>query len=100
ARARRPQPAARLPLALPRRIQDGVPRGAGVLVVTNLILSARSHSFLLDRIDGQLLSASSSLERRLPAATAAASRGRLGVTTLSASTSSPSAAPPPAPSPA
>jgi len=51
-------------MSLRRRVLVGFLLVAGVLVVTNLVLSATLHSFLLDRVDAQLLSASSSLERR------------------------------------
>ena len=51
-------------MSLRRRILVGFLLVAVMLVVTNAVLSTRLDSFLLDRVDSQLVSASSSVERR------------------------------------
>ena len=51
-------------MSLRRRVLVGFLLVAAVLVVANGVLATRLDSFLLDRVDGQLVSASSSVERR------------------------------------
>ena len=53
-------------MSLRRRVLVGFLLVAAVMVVANVALSATFHRFLLDRIDRQLVTASSSLDRRPP----------------------------------